>query len=76
MLDGHLSLVCASESFNLIFPSFSETLDIRAARDLIQTFSDSVNQFFPIYYKETQVVIEGNGKTTYLRCLSQLIYLA
>jgi hypothetical protein len=51
--DGHLSLVCAAESFNLVFPTFGDTLDIRAARDLIQTFSDSVHQFFPINFNKT-----------------------
>ena len=37
MLDGHLSLVCAAESFNLVFPTCLDEaeLDIRGARDLI-----------------------------------------
>ena len=76
MLDGHLSLVCASESFNLVFPTFGDSLDVRTARDLIQTFSDTVHPFYPINFNTTQAVVEGSGKTTHLRCLAQLVYLA
>jgi DNA mismatch repair ATPase MutS len=76
MLDGHMSLVCAAESLNLVFPVFGDSLDIKAARDLIQTFSDKVTTFYPINFNTGQAVVEGSGKTTHLRCLAQLVYLA
>ena len=71
MVDAHLSIAWANSTFQLVFPTFESDLNITGVRDLILEYDDPIStQFVPFDIHQTYGVLNGQGKSTYMRCLA------